>query len=81
MENFFDLQRFDEMLIMAPPDNNGGAPPDGFGGGTPPDSNGGGNSSSSVTWSGATEITSAATVDSPTYTSTSSGQHKRNCYD
>ena len=80
MENFFDLQRFDEMLIMAPPDNNGGTPPDlpnvGEGnGGTPPDGQGGGNSSSSVTWSGATEITSAATVDSPTYTSTSSGQN------
>ena len=63
-----------------------GTPPDGFGGGdgappdssnaggTPPDSNGG-SSSSSVSWSGATEITSAATVESPTYTSTSSGQN------
>ena len=56
MEKFiFDLQLFD-----GPP----GDPPDGSGGGggTPPDGSGGsggGSSSSDVSWTGATEITSA----------------------
>ncbi|MBQ6976144.1 MAG: hypothetical protein IJQ16_06300 [Selenomonadaceae bacterium] len=66
--------------ILVQPSGDGGTPPDmpsDGGGGTPPDSNGGGNSSSSssVSWSGATEITSAGTFESPTYTSTSSGQN------
>ena len=65
-------------------DSSGGTPPDmpsgDSSGGTPPDmpsGEGGGSSSSSssVSWSGATEITSAGTYDSPTYTSTSSGQN------
>ena len=77
MENFFDLQRFDATLISPGPSDGGSTPPDppsGESGGTPPDSSGG-SSSSSVSWSGATEITSAETVDNPTYTSTSSGQN------
>ena len=77
MENFFDLQRFDATLISPGPSDGGSTPPDppsGESGGTPPDSSGG-SSSSFVSWSGATEITSAETVDNPTYTSTSSGQN------
>ena len=80
MEKFLDLQRFDDAT---PPDmpsgeNGGGTPPDmpsGEGGGTPPEGNGGGTSSSSVTWSGATEITSAGTYNDQTFTSTSSNQN------
>ncbi len=72
-----------ELLILPSSNDSGGTPPDmpsGEGGGTPPDrpSGGGGgssSSSSSVSWSGATEITSASTVESPTYTSSSSGQN------
>ena len=92
MEKFFDLQRFDDVLISPGPSDSGETPPDmpngdsgttppdmpsgdSGEGGTPPDSSGGSSSSSSVSWSGATEITSAATVDSPTYSSTSSGQN------
>ncbi|MBQ7476622.1 MAG: hypothetical protein IJT06_04430 [Selenomonadaceae bacterium] len=84
MENFFDLQRFDDTPPTPPDGDNGGTPPDmpsGEGeGGTPPDSSGGGNSSggnssSSVTWSGATEITSAGTYNDQTFTSTSSNQN------
>lgn len=60
--------------------SDGGTPPDmpsdGSSGGTPPDSNGGGgNSSSSVTWSGATEITSGGTFANQTYTSTTADQN------
>ncbi|MBR1397651.1 MAG: hypothetical protein IJ563_08985 [Selenomonadaceae bacterium] len=62
MINFFDIQRFADT----PP-----TPPDGGGSGTP----GGGSSSSSVTWSGATSITSAATETGKTYTSTSADQN------
>lgn len=65
-----------DTMLISPPSDSGGTPPDMPSGGTPPDSNGGNSSGSgSVSWSGATEITSAATVDSPTYTSTSSGQN------
>lgn len=53
----------DNMLIMTHP--SGGTPPDGQGGG----------SSSSVSWSGATEITSALTSENPVFNSTSSGQN------
>ena len=63
-----------------PPDmpSGGDMPSDG---GTPPDMTsgggdfGGGNSSSSVTWSGATEITSGGTFDGLTFTSTSANQN------
>ena len=48
-------------------DDPPGAPPDGFGGG--------GFSSSSVTWSGATEITSATTTSNQTYTSSTADQN------
>ncbi len=44
------------------------------GGGTPPGS-GGGSSSSSVSWSGATSITSAGTYSNKTYTSTSADEN------
>ena len=77
-----------ESSSGTPPDmpsgeSSGGTPPDmpsgESSGGTPPDmpsgESGGGSSSSSVSWNGATEITSAGTYDSPTYTSTSSGQN------
>ena len=58
------------------PNGDGGTPPDAPNGqgGTPPDSNGG-SSSSSVSWSGATEITSGGTYENQTYTSTSSDQN------
>ena len=66
-----------ELLIQ--PNGDGGTPPDmpsGEGGGTPPNSQGGSSSSSSsVNWSGATEITSGGTYESPTYSSSSSGQN------
>ena len=67
-----------ELLIM--PNGDGGTPPDmpdgESGGGTPPDGNGGNSSSSSsVSWSGATEITSGGTYENQTYTSTSSNQN------
>ena len=42
---------------------------------TPPDGNGGGSSSSDITWSGATEITSATTANKKTYTSTTTDQN------
>ena len=63
-----------ELLIM--PNGDGGTPPDAPNGqgGTPPDSNGG-SSSSSVSWSGATEITTGGTYENQTYTSTSSDQN------
>jgi len=46
----------------------------GSGDGTPPDGQGGGSSSSSVSWSGATEISSAGTYDNGNYTSTSDAE-------
>ena len=64
-EFVFDLQLFD-----TPPDG-GGTPPDG--GGTPPGS--GGSSSSSVSWNGATEITSAATTANQNYISSTADQN------
>lgn len=62
MKEFFDLQRFVE----------GGG---GRGGGSPPEGEGGGSSSSSVTYSGATEITTAGTYSNQTYTSTTANKN------
>lgn len=59
----------------APPDSNG-APPDSNG--APPDSNGGGpggTSASDVTWTGATEITSATSTSGKSYSSTKADQN------
>ncbi len=59
-------------------DGEGGTPPEmpeGGEGGTPPDGAGGGSSSSSVTWTGATEITSGGTYSNQTYTSTTANQN------
>ena len=66
-----------ELLIM--PNGEGGTPPDppsGEGGGSPPDGSGGNSSSSSsVSWSGATEITSGGTYENQTYSSTASEEN------
>lgn len=60
-----------ELLILPSGESSGGTPPDMPGG----EGGGSSSSSSSVSLSGATEITSAGTYDSPTYTSTSTGQN------
>ena len=61
------------------PNGEGGTPPDppsGEGGGSPPDGSGGNSSSSSsVSWSGATEITSGGTYENQTYSSTASEEN------
>ena len=70
MEEFiFDLQRFDDPPSGDPPsgDPPSGDPPGGGG-------EGGGSSSSSVSWSGATSITSATTQSNQTYSSTTDAE-------
>ena len=68
------MEENNQQLLGDPPEI-----PDGEGGDTPPDGEGGGSSggssSSSVTWSGATEITSGGTYSNQTYTSSTANQN------